>query len=85
MVPSGKRTDLEVAVPELVPIGEYADEDVPATPVPDVSDDDEFYVRTLIRYGGPFTDGHETSVCWKWVNLGLMSFEDSRFTYMPFS
>jgi hypothetical protein len=82
MTPNEKRTKLSLNVPETVAIGEYADEDTPPMPAPELNGDDAFYVRILIKYHGPFTSDHETSACWRWEGLSLVSFDDSRFTYM---
>ncbi|MET4173838.1 hypothetical protein ABIB99_004938 [Bradyrhizobium sp. LA6.1] len=82
MVPNEKRTKLSLDVPESITIGEYADEDTPPMPEPELSGDDQFFVRIVVKYRGPFTSSHETSACWRWVGLSLASFEDDRFTYM---
>lgn len=82
LVPNEKRTKFSVDVPETIVIGEYADQDTPPMPAPDLSGDDEFYVRILIKYHGPFTSDHETSACWRWEGLSLVSCDDGRFTYM---
>ena len=82
MVPDEKRTKLSLNVPETIVIGEYADENTPPIPAPELNGDDMFYVRILIKYRGPFTSDHETSACWRWEGLSLASFEDDRFTYM---
>lgn len=82
MIPGERRTELALDVPENIMIGEYADEDVPPMPVPELVGNDEFYVRIVIKYRGPFTTDHETSACWRWEGLSLVSFDDPRFTYM---
>jgi len=81
MLPNEKRTKLSLDVPETIVINEYADEDTPPIPAPELSGDEEFYVRILIKYRGPFTSDHETSVCWRWEGLSLASLDDGRFTY----
>lgn len=82
MVSNEKRTKLSLDVPETIAIGEYADEDTPPMPVPELTGEDEFYVRIVIKYRGPFTTDHETSACWRWEGHSLVSFNDERFTYM---
>ena len=83
MIPNEKRTDLTVQVPETVIIGEYADEDTPPTPAPDLEDGQDFFVRVLIKYHGPFSCGHETSVCWRWKanSLRLVPYDNDAFAY----
>ncbi len=82
MIPNETRSDLWLAVPESIAIGEFADEDTPPMPVPELAGDEEFYVHILIKYRGPFTSDHETSGCWRWEGTSLVSFDDDRFTYM---
>jgi hypothetical protein len=83
MTPDQTRMGLTVAVPETVAIGEYADEDTPPIPVPDLADDQDFFFRVLIKYHGPFSRGHETSVCWRWdmVSLRLILYDNDEFNF----
>jgi hypothetical protein len=83
MTPDQKRIGLTVAVPETVAIGEYADEDTPPTPAPDLADNEEFFVRVLIKYHGPFSRGHETSVCWRWdtASRRLILYDNDAFNF----
>ncbi|MVT66867.1 hypothetical protein GPL21_17345 [Bradyrhizobium pachyrhizi] len=82
MIPNETRPDLRLAVPDSIAIGEYADEDTAPMPIPELAGDEEFYVRILIKYRGPFTSDHETSACWRWEGTSLAVFDDVRFTYM---
>jgi hypothetical protein len=83
LTPNEKRKDLAVQFPDTVLIDEYADADTPPTPVPKVTEDGaNFYVRVIIKYRGPFSTEHETSACWRWEQLSLVSVDDERFTYM---
>jgi hypothetical protein len=83
LTPNEKRVDLEVPFPDEIVIEEYADADTPPIPVPEIiGDDTGFFVRVVIRYRGPFSTNHETSACWRWDHLSLVSFDDDRFTFM---
>jgi hypothetical protein len=73
MTPNEKPRDQTVIIPETIAIGEYADADTPPVPEPHLTGDDEFYVRVIIKYRGPFSRRHETSACWRWESLRLMS------------
>lgn len=83
MTPDQKRIGLTVPVPEPVTIGQYADEGTTPTPVPELVDDENFFVRVLIKYHGPFSKGHETSVCWRWETSSrrLVLYENDAFNF----
>jgi hypothetical protein len=83
MTPDQKSTGLTAAVPETVAIGEYAGENTPPTPAPDLTDEEEFFFRVLIKYHGPFSRGHETSVCWRWdsASLRLILFDNDTVNF----
>jgi hypothetical protein len=78
-----KREKLMAIIPELIPIGEYADEDVAPTPIPELPDGEEFFFQVLIKYHGPFSSRHETSVCWRWDMRSLrpVYFDNDAFNY----
>ena len=83
LTPDQKREKLMAIIPEPIVIGEYADEDVPPTPVPELKDDEEFFFQVLIKYHGPFSSERETSVCWRWDMSGLrpVYFDNDAFNY----
>jgi hypothetical protein len=53
MVPNENRTKLSLDVPETITIGKYADEDTPPMPEPELTGDDQFFVRIVVKYRGP--------------------------------
>jgi hypothetical protein len=84
MIPNETRVGLVEAIPDPIAIGEYADENTPPIPVPDLADDQDFFFQVLIKYHGPFSTGHETSVCWRWYmpSQRFEPYENEEFSLM---
>jgi hypothetical protein len=58
-----ERTDkLEFALTENITFLRATD----GTPLPHLKPGEYLYFRIIIEYRGPFTEGHESSFCWRW-------------------
>jgi hypothetical protein len=58
------RTDLVQSVPSSL-VGFVFDETGDDL-IPQIGPYDDFFLWIIVSYRGPFTDHHETSVCWRW-------------------
>jgi hypothetical protein len=85
LTPNQTRVDLKANIPDNVAIDEdFADEHAGQIHVPDLAAGQEFFFQILIKYHGPFSTGHETSVCWRWdmSTLRLNFYNNAAFNFM---
>jgi hypothetical protein len=64
-----ERRDQEKTIPEAIRTSQYADEDTAPSDSymePELAEGENFFFCARIKYNGPFSQGHETSACWRW-------------------
>jgi hypothetical protein len=68
LIPGELREEIRQFFPDGIPTRQYADEDTPpgALMEPLLDDGQQLFFLVMIGYRGPFSEGHETSGCWRW-------------------
>lgn len=85
LTPGELREAIPQSFPDGMPTQQYVDEHTPPGTLmePLLDDDQQLFFVVKIRYRGPFSKGHETSVCWRWdrESAKMIEYGEDEYNY----